>query len=129
MSTHKHIDLLGVTAIVLCLLLTAVLLNGEAFGIQAARMMGYENRLFDTSEVHTVDIVMEDWEEFLETCENEEYSACSVVIDGEAYKNVGLRAKGNTSLSSVSSMGSDRYSFKIEFDHYDSTKSYYGLDS
>ena len=52
-------------------------LNGEAFGIQAAaRMMGYENRLFDTSEVHTVDIVMEDWEEFLETCENEEYSAC-----------------------------------------------------
>lgn len=130
MSTHKHIDLLGVTAIVLCLLLTAVLLNGEAFGIQAAaRMMGYENRLFDTSEVHTVDIVMEDWEEFLEVCENEEYSACSVVIDGEAYKNVGLRAKGNTSLSSVSSMGSDRYSFKIEFDHYDSTKSYYGLDS
>lgn len=130
MSTHKHIDLLGVTAIVLCLLLTAVFLNGEAFGIQAAaRMMGYENRLFDTSEVHTVDIVMEDWEEFLETCENEEYSACSVVIDGEAYKNVGLRAKGNTSLSSVSSMGSDRYSFKIEFDHYDSTKSYYGLDS
>lgn len=129
MSTHKHIDLLGVTAIVLCFLLTAVLLNGEVFGIQAAaRMMGYENRLFDTSEVHTIDIVMEDWEEFLETCENEEYSACSVVIDGEAYKNVGLRAKGNTSLSSVSSMGSDRYSFKIEFDHYDSTKSYYGLD-
>ena len=67
-------------------------------------MMGYENRLFDTSEVHTVDIVMEDWEEFLEVCENEEYSACSVVIDGEAYKNVGLRAKGNTSLSSVSSL-------------------------
>ena len=57
MSTHKHIDLLGVTAIVLCLLLTAVLLNGEVFGIQAAaRMMGYENRLFDTSEVQTIDI-------------------------------------------------------------------------
>ena len=129
MSTHKHIDLLGFTAIVLCLLLTVAFLNGEALGIRAAdRTMGYETRLFDTSAVHTVDIVMEDWEEFLETCENEEYAACSVVIDGEAYKNVGLRAKGNTSLSSVSSMGSDRYSFKIEFDHYDSTKSYYGLD-
>ena len=51
-----------------------------------------------------------------------------MAVDGEAYKNVGIRAKGNTSLSSVSSMNSDRYSFKIEFDQYDSTKSYYGLD-
>ena len=50
------------------------------------------------------------------------------MIDGEAYKNVGIRAKGNTSLSTVASLGSERYSFKIEFDHYDSTKSYYGLD-
>ena len=66
MSTHKHIDLLGFTAIVLCLLLTVAFLNGEALGIRAAdRTMGYETRLFDTSAVHTVDIVMEDWEEFL----------------------------------------------------------------
>ena len=36
--------------------------------------------------------------------------------------------KGNTSLSSVSQMNSDRYSFKVEFDQYDNSKSYYGLD-
>lgn len=41
---------------------------------------------------------------------------------------MGIRAKGNTSLSTVSSLGSERYSLKIEFDHYDSTKSYHGLD-
>lgn len=34
----------------------------------------------------------------------EEYSACSVVIDGESYKNVGIRGKGNTSLSSVAAL-------------------------
>lgn len=28
----------------------------------------------------------------------------------------------------VSSLGSERYSFKIEFDHYDSTRTYHGLD-
>ena len=39
-----------------------------------------------------------------------------------------IRGKGNTSLSTVSSMGSQRYSFKIEFDHYDSGKTYKGLD-
>ena len=113
----------------LSLILTTLFMNGEVLGIrQADRVMGYEQKLFDTSAVHTIDIIMDDWDSFIETCENEEYAACAAVIDGEAYKNIGIRAKGNTSLSSVSSMDSDRYSFKIEFDQYDSTKSYYGLD-
>ena len=129
MSTHRRIDVICVTAVVLSLLLTIAFMNGEALGIQSADSeLGYESRLFDTSVVHTIDIVMDDWDEFIETCENEEYAVCAVVIDGEAYKNVGIRAKGNTSLSTVSQMGSSRYSFKIEFDQYDSTKSYYGLD-
>jgi len=129
MSTHKHIDKICLVAALLAVVLCAVFVNGEAFGIQqASKVMGYETRLFDTSQVHTIDIVMDDWDSFLSTCENEEYAACSVVIDGEAYGNVGIRAKGNTSLSTVSSMDSDRYSFKIEFDQYDSTKSYHGLD-
>lgn len=71
---------------------------------------------------------MDDWDSFLETCEDEEYTTCAVVIDGESYKNVAIRAKGNTSLSTVSQLGSDRYSLKIEFDHYNSSESYYGLD-
>lgn len=104
-------------------------MNGSSFGIvQAERAMGYEERLFDNSRVHTIDIVMEDWEEFIDNCTDEEYRDCSVVIDGEAYKNVGIRAKGNTSLSSVAAYGNDRYSFKIEFDKYTKGKSYYGLD-
>ena len=129
MSTHKYMDRICVVAVVLSFLLTVVCMNGEALGIQpASRTMGYEEKLFDTNLVHTIDIVMDDWDSFIENCESEEYSVASVVVDGEAYKNVGIRAKGNTSLSSVSSMNSDRYSFKIEFDQYDSTKSYYGLD-
>ena len=87
-----------------------------------------EERLFSTDKVHTIDIVIDDWDSFLTTAQSEEYSVCSVVIDGEAINNVGIRGKGNTSLSTVSSMDSDRYSFKIEFDQYDDTKSYHGLD-
>lgn len=90
--------------------------------------MAYENGLFDQSKVHTIDIIMDDWDAFLQTAGSEEYSVCSVFIDGEAFKNVGIRGKGNTSLSTVASMNSERYSFKIEFDQYDSTKNYYGLD-
>ncbi|MCI8477484.1 MAG: spore coat protein CotH [Oscillospiraceae bacterium] len=129
MSTHKYMDRICVAAVVLSLLLTLFFMNGTALGLQSAgNSIGYENRLFDTSRVHTIEIVMDDWDGFIETCKNEEYSPCNVVIDGEIYKNVGIRAKGNTSLTSVAAMGSSRYSFKIEFDQYDNAKSYHGLD-
>ncbi|MCH5197076.1 MAG: CotH kinase family protein, partial [Oscillospiraceae bacterium] len=129
MSTHKSIDKICAVIAVITLIVAVIFCNGSALGLEAsARKMGYEDRIFDSSGVHTIDIVMDDWDSFIKTCENEEYSVCSVVIDGEAVKNVGIRAKGNSSLSSVSRMGSDRYSFKIEFDHYDKTKSYHGLD-
>ena len=129
MSTHRYIDKLCAAALALCLLLTAAFMNGEALGIRpAASVMGYEARLFDTERVHTLDIVMDDWDSFLETCENEEYAQCAVIVDGESYQNTAIRAKGNTSLSMVSAMDSDRYSFKLEFDHYDSGRTYHGLD-
>ena len=129
MATHKHIDRICLAAALLSLLLTLLFMNAQALGLRAAPgIMGYEAKLFDDSRVHTIDIVMDDWDGFIESCENEEYAPCSVVVDNEAYKNVGLRAKGNTSLSTVSQMDSGRYSFKIEFDQYDSGKTYYGLD-
>lgn len=129
MSTSKHIDKICCTALAFVIILTAVFVNAGQYGLTAVSSgMGYEQRLFDTTKVHTFDIIMDDWEGFLDTCENEEYELCAAVIDGEAFKNVGIRAKGNTSLSMVSQYGNDRYSFKIEFDHYDNTKTYYGLD-
>ena len=129
MSTHRYIDHICAAVLALTLVLTLLFTNGEALGLQpASGSQGYGERLFDTSRVHTVDIVMDGWEDFIETCENEEYAACAVVIDGEAYRDVGLRAKGNTSLSTVSAMGSSRYSFKLEFDHYEAGRTYYGLD-
>ncbi len=129
MSTHKYIDEICCVIVVLSLILTVLFMNAKSFGVgETSRVKGYEARLFDTSTVHTIDIVMDDWDSFIDTCTNEEYALCSVVIDNEAYKNVAIRAKGNTSLTQVDSYGNDRYSFKIEFDHYDSTKSYYGLD-
>ncbi|MCQ2480297.1 MAG: CotH kinase family protein, partial [Clostridia bacterium] len=129
MSTHKHFDKICCVVMALVILLTVFFVNGEKFGLKlASKAMGYESRIFDKNTVHTIDIVMDDWDSFLETCTNEEYTSCSVVIDGEAYKNVALRAKGNTSLTNVKNYGNNRYSLKIEFDAYDSNKTYYGLD-
>ncbi len=129
MSTSVHINKICAAAMAISLVMALLFMNGASYGIvSAGRSMGYEKGLFDTSTVHTMDIVMDNWEGFIETCENEEYSACAVVIDGESFKNIGIRGKGNTSLSSVRSMGSQRYSFKLEFDQYESGKTYHGLD-
>jgi len=108
--------------------LTVMLAWGESLGlVKASAAPGYESRLFDKSRVHTIDIVIEDWQRFLEEAPEEEYSACSIVIDGEAFHNVGLRAKGNNSRKLTEKYGHDRYSLKVEFDHFE-YGSYYGLD-
>ncbi len=129
MSANKNIERICIIITVITLILSLLFCNGQAFGIQmTASAIGYENRIFDNSKVHKIDIVMNNWDKFIEGCESEEYSSCNISIDGELIKNVGFRAKGKTSLSSVKSMDSERYSFKVEFDQYDSTKSYHGLD-
>ena len=129
MSTHKNIDRVCIAALVIAMIVTVIFMHADTAGvITASASCGYESRLFDTSKVHSIDIVMDDWDGFIETCEDEEYTSCTVIIDGDSYKNVAIRAKGNTSLSTVSQLGSDRYSLKIEFDHYNSAENYYGLD-
>ena len=127
MASNKHIDKICLVAALLALVLALVLLNATD-RTDGGKTMGYESRLFDSATVHTIDLQMDDWEDFIATCEDESYHPCTVVIDGEQYANVGIRAKGNTSLRNVSAMGSQRYSFKLEFDQYDSGVSYYGLD-
>ncbi|MDE6846386.1 MAG: CotH kinase family protein [Lachnospiraceae bacterium] len=129
MSTNKHFDKICCIILAVMLILTALFINAGKLGVQAvSAAVGYASKLFNTSTVHTIDIVMDDWDSFIENCTDEQYADCTVIIDGEAYRNVAIRAKGNTSLTSVESYGNDRYSFKIEFDHYDNAISYYGLD-
>ena len=129
MLRHRAIDKICWMAAVFSLILVMFFGAAASCGwISKSDSIDYENRLFDTSRVHTIDIVMEDWEGFLDKATSEEYASCTLVIDGETYGDVGIRGKGNTSLSQVAAYGNDRYSFKVEFDHYSSGRSYHGLD-
>ena len=104
-------------------------LAGKAGAIlPAGENPGYVSRLFDGSRVHRVDIQVEDWEAFLASAPEEEYIPATVEIDGEAFRQVGLRAKGNNSLRLTEEYGLSRYSLKLEFDHYVDGGSYHGLD-
>ncbi len=130
MSTHKIFDKVCIIVIVIALLVTALFMTGKGLDITADNSvsLGYEDTLFDDSYVHTIDIEIDDWDSFIETATSEEYTSVDVTIDGEKLKNVALRAKGNTSLTTVQQLDSERYSLKLEFDRFQENNTYHGLD-
>lgn len=85
---------------------------------------------FNESSIMTVDIVIDDavWREMLDNALQEKYVKCDVIINGERINDVGIRPKGNASLQQVAALGSQRYSFKIEFNHYIKNQTFQGLD-
>ena len=88
----------------------------------------YPNKLFDDSYVHNIDLIIDDVETFFNNALEEEYIMADVNIDGELFEDIGLRFKGNNSLHLTNEYGLYRYSFKIEFDHFQNGYSYHGLD-
>ncbi|MDY3213655.1 MAG: CotH kinase family protein [Ruminococcus sp.] len=96
-----------------------------------AETLSYENKLFDTSYVHTinVEIADDDWEDLKANPTQKTKYQVDITIDGETINDVSFSTKGNTSLSSVSSdSDSDRYSFKVNFGKYVENQTYYGLN-
>ncbi|MFI3116281.1 MAG: CotH kinase family protein, partial [Clostridia bacterium] len=131
MLTHKNIDKIGCVVVVFCIILSIFSMNAENLGVtQAENTHSYETQMFSEVSINTIDIIVDedDWQNLLDNASDKEYINSNMYINGEYYTNIAIRAKGNSSLSMVQSSDSDRYSFKIEFDHYDSTKTYYGLD-
>lgn len=93
--------------------------------------MDYAQTLFDRNSLIEIDIQMDDeaWEHMIATASEEEYSACDLVINGVLYENVGIRPKGNSSRSSVSKRGSERFSWRINFNKYEDKLKCDGLDT
>ncbi len=135
MLAHKHITKIVavITAIAVCLCLTAMVFAEqltEAAG-GAGVTMEYESKLFDTGKIISVNIIMDDaeWQDMLDNATAEEYYQCDVEVNGKMFYSVGIRPKGNTSLTSVAGDSTtDRYSFKLEFDQFIDGQTCYGLD-
>ena len=117
--------LVAAVALTACLMAFPQLLGGQSSAVAEA----YEEKVFGTGGVLSVEISVKesDWETMLANATAEEYFACDVTVDGYTVSTAGIRCKGNSSLSSVFSSDSERYSFKVEFDHYDSSRRLYRL--
>lgn len=93
--------------------------------------MEYESKLFDPDTVLEINILMgeDDWQDMLDSAMDEEYVSCDVEIGDQTFYRVGIRPKGNTSLSSIANdPDTERYSMKLEFDHFVEGQTCYGLD-
>ncbi len=135
MIENKHIGKVIVLLMVLCVIgsLLAIRYVPDAVEVSGsgAVTVEYEEKLFDTSQIITLNIMMEpeQWEELLANAIQEQYYACDVEVNGVLFRNVGIRAKGNTSLSSIAmDSTTDRYSFKLKFDEYVEGQTCFGLD-
>lgn len=135
MISSKHITKIAAAFMALALLLcilTIAFYNESSFVFKKTVYgMEYESQLFDTNEVITIDILMDDakWNEMLENAASETYYECDVVINGTLFEKVGLRPKGNTSLSFIANdPDNNRYSFKLEFDQFVDGQTCWGLD-
>ena len=124
MLDNKSIDkkVIIIVAIAVAVVLGALVTFGinSSSGIKRNGIeMEYETTLFGDENID-VNIEMSDsqWQELLDNAVDEEYYSADVTVNGIKYKNVGVRAKGNTSLSQVASTESDRFSLKIKFDEY-----------
>jgi len=128
MSTHKYFDRICIIVVVLSLLFTAAFVNGKKIGIPTSKKMSaYEQQLFDTTKVHKIDIVMNNWDKFIKNAADKKYEACSAVINGESFQNVAIRTKGYNSLENTAEINSPRYSFKLKLDKYEKSENYHGL--
>ncbi len=129
--TTKLAAALMAALVALCLCATAFSTRIAAAAGELGVTMEYENKLFDTSQVLDVNILMDetDWQALLDSAMSETYAQCDVEVAGKTFYRVGIRPKGNTSLSSiVNDPTTDRYSFKLEFDQYVEGQTCFGLD-
>jgi len=91
----------------------------------------YETELFG-SDMIDIDIIasQSDWDDMLQNATSEEYIMVDVIVNGTTFTNVGIRPKGNSSLSHVANDSTtDRFSFRLKFDEYIKNQTCFGLDT
>ena len=132
MIKHQRIDQLAALLMAVAVLLISIMyLMPTAFEAITGSAEPLYVSAMDKAKVLDIQIVADqkDWADMLQNATAEEYIAATIVINGTKIENVGIRPKGNSSLSMVAQDDTtDRYSFKIEFDHYVTGQTWLGLD-
>jgi len=132
MIKSKYIHWIVMMATLIALGISTLLI-GYAFDTSGSEgiTMGYASYIFN-GDIISLDIIADpvEWSTMLENATTETYIMVDVVINGEEITNVGIRPKGNSSLSQVARDDTtDRFSFRLKFDQYIKGQTFMGLDT
>lgn len=125
MISNKYINAIIATFTAIALFFTTIIyVNSKNITDEASNSssnFNYVETIFNKEQVTEIDLEIDEdnWNYLLDNAINEEYINANITVNGTKYNNVGIRAKGNSSLSMIASDDStDRYSFKVKFDEY-----------
>lgn len=123
MISNKHFNRIVSIFISIAIIFSLILVVLSKFSTSKTyfEQPNYVTSIFNDDNVIEINIEIDEtaWQEMLDTATSEEYTASNITINGKSYNNVGIRPKGNSSLSQIATDNTtDRYSFKIKFDEY-----------
>ncbi|WP_312813963.1 CotH kinase family protein [Sedimentibacter sp.] len=133
MIQSKKINIIVAFAVVLALVISiasVVIGNMQKANGNLETESEYASKIFGT-DIISVEIIADeaDWQNMLNSAASEQYIMADVIVNGTKFQNVGVRPKGNSSLTQVASSDSDRYSFRLQFDEYIKDQTCFGLES
>ena len=123
MISNKHFNAIVAVLMVIAICFSSliVLLPKNITLATSITQPNYVTTIFDDDKVIEINIEMseDDWQEMIDNASAEEYTSANITVNGTTYTNVGIRPKGNSSLSQiVADSTTDRFSFKLKFDKY-----------
>ena len=85
--------------------------------------------IFPDDRVQTVRIIMDnaDWQSMQDNVQVKDYYKADIWIDDELVPDVAVRTKGSSSLMSAASAGGFRAGLKVDFNFFNSARSYHGI--
>ena len=137
MIASKHLPKIIAVLLCFCLLFCwFIVYAAGSFG--TTKITEYQKRIFG-DEVIALDIQVNqgDWQGLLSNAQEKEWISADLIINGERFQSVGIRTKGNSSLTQMNgsrgrsddtSQGA-RYSLQFKFNKYVKGQTFYGLDS
>ncbi|NLC06892.1 MAG: spore coat protein CotH, partial [Syntrophomonadaceae bacterium] len=133
MIESNRLNIIVAAAVVFALIISVALVgigNMQGSNGSMKNEVEYAAKVFGT-DIISIEIIADevDWQEMLDNATSEQYIMADVVVNGTKFQNVGIRPKGNSSLIQVASSGSDRYSFRLQFDEYIKDQTCFGLES
>lgn len=133
MIESKRINIVIAILMVFALIAISIMLVAGNIAVESGvnkSEPAYATQVFGT-DILSIEIIADesDWQEMLDNAKSEQFIMTDVIVNGTEFKNVGVRPKGNSSLTQVASSDSDRYSFRLQFDEYIKDQTCFGLES